>query len=64
MKGFENMSPEQEREFSNALLEKKETKVFAAKKLAKFIELDFKLSIFGITLLEWHYPPMEERKNE
>lgn len=33
------------------------SKVYAAKKLAGFFEIDLTIKIFGHVIYEWHFPP-------
>lgn len=40
-----------------SLVEK--TKV--AKGFASWISIDLTIKIFGVTILEWHYPPLSDR---
>lgn len=29
----------------------------------EFIEVDFTIKIFGVTILQWHFPPLSKRKS-
>lgn len=46
-----------------ASLEKEDSKIYAAKRLSKWFAIDLTISIFGVPIIEWHYPPLNERKN-
>ena len=34
-----------------------------AKKLQQWLEIDFSIKIFGITIVKFHFPPQDELKN-
>lgn len=42
-----------------ASLASKESKVYAFKKLSKWLEMDITIKIFGVTVFTWHFPPSE-----
>lgn len=49
------MLTKQERKEANAISQ--------AKGLAKWLEVDFQIKIFGFTILEYHFPPKEKLEN-
>ena len=54
---FERMSNAELEQAIDYATEKKESKIYAAKRLADWFEVDFTIKIFGQVILEWHYPP-------
>ena len=36
--------------------------VSTAKRLADLLSVDFSISIFGVTIVSWHFPPKTEKK--
>ena len=46
----------------NTQMTKKELKaVNEAKGLAKWLKIELKISIFGVTVIEWVYPPQSSK---
>ena len=41
----------------------KENVIGKAKRLSRWFEIDLTISIFGVQILHWHYPPQENEPN-
>ena len=45
-------------------LSKKDVKVINnAKGIAKWLKIDLKISVFGVTILEWTFPPQSNKED-
>lgn len=51
-----------ENELINALEQSKQSRTFAAKRLAPFFEIEVSLRIFGVEIFHWKFPP--EKKSD
>lgn len=49
--------PLNEKERIDASVLSKDSKIYAAKRLSNFFEIDLTLKIFGVVVFSWHFPP-------
>ena len=53
----QNEIPLNDKERIEASVCSKESKIYAAKRLSNFFEIDLTLKIFGVVVFSWHFPP-------
>lgn len=58
---YESMSDKQLSDRMAVIAENEKSRVFVASKLAKWFSVDLTISIFGHPIVEWHFPPQNER---
>lgn len=51
-------------ELIDALNQSKQSKIFAARMLSKWFEIDISIKIFGVTVFSWHFPPVEKAADD
>ena len=56
--GMDNVTPNDALKI-DASVASKESKVYAARKLSQFFELDISIKILGVEIFSWHFPPVK-----
>lgn len=56
--------PPSDAERLSASLSSKESKIYAATKLAKWFSIHLTIKIFGVTVIDWKYPPLNDETSE
>lgn len=65
MKKFDDSSiPASVKNDVSLALSSPKAKTYAASRLAKWFSIDLTIKIFGVTILEWHYPPLASSDEE
>ena len=58
MKTSRPLPPSDEARIEESLVTKS-SKLFAAKRLSKWFEIDVTIKMFGVTVFSWHFPPQK-----
>ena len=59
----ENVILPNEAEMINASVNAPKSRIYAARKLSKFFEIEIKLRVFGQEICSWCYPPINQQSN-
>lgn len=56
---YQVMNDKQINDAMNVLASTKESRLFAAKRLSRWFEIDVTIKMFGKIIFQWHYPPLQ-----
>lgn len=56
---YQQMNDKQIDDAINVIAQTKESRIFAARRLARWFEISITIKMFGKVLFQWTYPPVE-----